>query len=92
MTKSTPNLYRRTPEKFSEEPPTIMTALLDCLLPDIERALRSGKRLNEVWRRLSEDGLATQRDSHGGRSLKAWNSESGCDGAKNLERYPARAS
>jgi hypothetical protein len=34
-----------------------MTALLDSLLPDIERTLRSGKRLNEVWQRLSEDGL-----------------------------------
>jgi hypothetical protein len=63
MTKSTPNLYRRTLEKFSEEPPTTMTALLDCLLPDIERALRSGKRLNEVWQRLSEDGLDISRET-----------------------------
>ena len=63
MTKSSPNLYRRTLEKFSEEPPTTMTALLDCLLPDIERALRSGKRLNEVWQRLSEDGLDISRET-----------------------------
>jgi hypothetical protein len=63
MTKSTPNLFRRTLEKFSDEPPTTMTALLDCLLPDIERALRSGKRLNEVWQRLSEDGLDISRET-----------------------------
>ena len=63
MIKSTPNLYRRTLEKFSEEPPTTMTALLHCLLPDIERALRSGKRLNEVWQRLSEDGLDISRET-----------------------------
>jgi hypothetical protein len=63
MTKSTPNLYRRTLEKFSDEPPTTMTALLECLLPDIERALRSGKRLNEVWQRLSEDGLDISRET-----------------------------
>jgi hypothetical protein len=58
-----PNLYRHTLEKFSDEPPTTMTALLDCLLPDIERALRSGKRLNEVWQRLSEDGLDISRET-----------------------------
>ena len=63
MIKSTPNLYRRTLEKFSEEPPTTLTALLNCLLPDIERALRSGKRLNEVWQRLSEDGLDISRET-----------------------------
>ena len=40
-----------------------MTALLDCLLPDIERALRSGKRLNEVWQRLSQDGLDISRET-----------------------------
>jgi hypothetical protein len=63
MIKSTPNLYRRTLDKFSEEPPTTMTALLHCLLPDIERTLRSGKRLNEVWQRLSEDGLDISRET-----------------------------
>ena len=63
MTKSTPNLYRRTLEKLSEEPPTTLTALLNCLLPDIERALRSGKRLNEVWQRLSDDGLDISRET-----------------------------
>jgi hypothetical protein len=63
MIKSTPNLYRRTLEKFSEESPTTLTALLECLLPDIERALRSGKRLNEVWQRLSEDGLDISRET-----------------------------
>ena len=40
-----------------------MTALLHCLLPDIERTLRSGKRLNEVWQRLSEDGLDISRET-----------------------------
>jgi len=40
-----------------------MTALLHSLLPDIERALRSGKRLNEVWQRLSEDGLDISRET-----------------------------
>jgi hypothetical protein len=63
MVKSTPNIYRQTLEKLSEEPPTTMTALLDCLLPDIERALRSGKKLNEVWQRLSEDGLDISRET-----------------------------
>jgi len=57
MTKSSPHFYRQTLEKLAEEPPTTKTALVRCLLPQIQVALRSGKTLKQVWQRLSEDGL-----------------------------------
>lgn len=57
MTKSSPYFYRQTLEKLAEEPPTTKTALVRCLLPQIQVALRSGKTLKQVWQRLSEDGL-----------------------------------
>jgi hypothetical protein len=57
MTKSSPYFYRQTLEKLAEEPPATKTALVRCLLPHIQVALRSGKTLKQVWQRLSEDGL-----------------------------------
>ena len=57
MAKSSPHFYRQTLEKLAEEPPTTKTALVRCLLPQIQVALRSGKTLKQVWQRLSEDGL-----------------------------------
>jgi hypothetical protein len=57
MTMSSPNRLRHVLDKLAVEPPGTKTSLLRSLLPEIERALASGKAWRQVWQRLAEEGL-----------------------------------
>jgi len=57
MTISSPNRFRQVLEKLAAEPPGTKPAMLCYLLPEIERALASGKTWKQVWQCLAEEGL-----------------------------------
>jgi hypothetical protein len=57
MTMPSPNRLRQALEKLVAAPPGTKTALLRLLLPDIERALTSGKTWKQVWQCLADEGL-----------------------------------
>ena len=57
MSISSANRFRQVLEKLAAEPPGTKPAMLCYLLPEIERALASGKTWKQVWQCLAEEGL-----------------------------------
>src|SRR2546423_2923711 len=49
--------YQRCLDKLASTPPETKSALIRSLLPGIEAALNSGKRLKAIWEALREEGL-----------------------------------
>ena len=49
--------YQRCLDKLASTAPETKSALIRTLLPGIEAALNSGKRLKAVWEALQEEGL-----------------------------------
>src|SRR6266404_7114283 len=49
--------YQRCLDKLAATAPETKSALIRSLLPGIEAALNSGKRLKAIWEALQEEGL-----------------------------------
>ena len=54
---STQKHYRRCLEQLAADPPKRRVALIRSLLPGIETALNSGRRLKAIWKALRKEGL-----------------------------------